>query len=169
MIKYEETIDQLEINKSIFENILLNLTEEQVRWKPAEDRWSILEIINHVTDIEIEDFRYNFELILFHPGKAWPSFDEMSWITSRKYNERELISSIENFKQERDCSVKRLRELSNPDLFLQHSGNKTRAGDLLAAWLGHDLFHIKHIALLKWDILQKWSDPFSPEYSGFYV
>ena len=169
MIEYEKSLAQLEINKSIIENLMLNLTEEQVRWKPSESRWSILEILNHIIDIEIEDFRYNFDLILFKPEKEWPSFDEIKWITSRKYNERELSSSIEKFKHERNHSINWLQELSSPDLFSKHLSNKMRLGDLLSSWLGHDLFHIKHITLMKWDILEKWSDPFSPEYSGFYV
>lgn len=44
-----------------------HITEEQSRWKPVEDRWSILEILNHIIYIEIEDFRYNFDLILHNP------------------------------------------------------------------------------------------------------
>ena len=134
MIEYEKSLTQLEINKSIIENLMLNLTQEQVHWKPLEDRWSMIEILNHIIDIEIEDFRYNFDLILFKPEKEWPSFDEMKWITSRKYNQRELSSSLEIFKRERDHSIKWLRELSSPDLFSQHFGNKMRLGDLLSSW-----------------------------------
>ncbi|RDG28861.1 MULTISPECIES: hypothetical protein, partial [unclassified Oceanispirochaeta] len=101
------------------------------------------------------------------------SFNEIEWITSRQYNERELESSMRNFIRERDLSLIWLNKISNPDLDSKHIGdgiNKKNisAGDLLASWMGHDLFHMKQIILLKWDILKKWSEPFSPEYSGFY-
>ena len=42
-----------------------------------------------------------------------------------------------------------------------------KLGDVLASWVAHDLFHLRQLALLQWDILQKRSEPYSPAYSGF--
>jgi hypothetical protein len=174
MIEFSKSVSQLETGKIIIENLLKDISREQAVWKPDQDSWSILEIINHLIDIETEDFRYDLKLILFEPQKDWPSFDETEWITYRQYNERELAASIKNFVKERDRSLHWLKELRDPDLSAKHVGGglknrRMRAGDLLAAWIGHDLFHIRHIALRKWDILNKWSEPYTPEYSGFYV
>ncbi|MBF9018928.1 MULTISPECIES: DinB family protein [unclassified Oceanispirochaeta] len=73
MIDFKRSIVQLENNKFIFENLILGIFREQANWKPDEERWSIIEILNHLIDIEIEDFRYNLNLILFSPEKEWPS------------------------------------------------------------------------------------------------
>ncbi|MDA3899408.1 MAG: DinB family protein [Spirochaetes bacterium] len=174
MIELQMSILQLEANKNIVKNLLKNVSQEQAAWKPKKDRWSLLEVLNHLTDIETEDFRYNFNLILFEPSKDWPSFNEMEWITSRKYNERDVKASLQNFEKERTASINLLKDLKNPDLYSMHLGNglkniEMHAGDLIASWIGHDLFHIRQMSLLNWDILNKWSAPFTPEYSGFHI
>ena len=174
MLEFATCVSQLESNKAVMEKLFGDLDSEQARWKPGEDRWSALEILNHLIDIEIHDFRYCFDLILFDPAKAWPSFNEIEWISSKKYNERDLGTSKNNFLEDRAKSINWLKGLVDPDLDSKHLGhglkNKNmRAGDLLTAWIGHDLFHIKQTTLLKWDILRKWSVPYSPDYSGFYV
>lgn len=173
MITKENLVKELESNRDITIQLFNNVTQEQAEWKPDTERWSLLEIINHIIDIEKEDFRFNIELILNTPEADWPSFNEMEWIKSRKYNERKLNESIQNFIEERNKSIQWLKDLQNPNLFSKHLGsglnNKIiKVGDLFSSWIGHDYFHIKHITLLKWDILRKWSEPFSPDYSGFF-
>lgn len=173
-MNYNEYITLLERNKTIIVELLKGITQEQAAWKPASDRWSILEALNHLIDIEIEDFRHIFNMILTNPEEKWPSFNELHWISSRKYNEKDLKQSINNFITERNKSIQNLMELKNPDLNATHSGNgfknkKMKAGDALAAWIAHDLFHIKQITILNWDILNESSKPYSTKYSGFYI
>ena len=165
-------VDQLNRDKGIIRDLVANISQEQAVWRPAETRWTLLEAINHLLDIETEDFRHDLELILFHPEDSWPNFSIERWRIERKYNERNLEESIQNFIGEREKSVKWLKEMKSPDLNAVHSGKgfegeKMRAGDVLISWVAHDLFHIRQLSLLCWDILNEWSKPFSPEYSGF--
>ena len=164
-------VDQLKKNSGIIRDLTANITQEQAVWRPAETRWTLLEAINHLLDIELEDFRYEFELILFHPADSWPNFSIERWRIERKYNERNLDECMQDFSRERENSVKWLEELENPDLNALHSGKgfkgkKMKAGDVLISWAAHDLFHIRQLSLLYWDILNKWSKPFSSKYSG---
>ena len=39
-----------------------NVDDEQARWKPSPDRWSVLEVICHLHDEERYDFRSHFSL-----------------------------------------------------------------------------------------------------------
>jgi hypothetical protein len=169
-------IDQLSKNKTIVQNLVANITQEQAGWRPAgrraETRWTLLEVVNHLLDIEIEDFRYALELILFRHGESWPNFNIEEWRIERKYNDRSLDISIEKLTEERGKSIIWLRDLKNPDLDALHSGKgfkgeRLSAGDILIGWVAHDLFHIRQLSLLRWEILKEWSKPYSPEYSGF--
>jgi hypothetical protein len=42
-----------------------------------------------------------------------------------------------------------------------------RLGDVLASWIAHDLFHIRQLALLQRDILDRREAPYQSGYSGF--
>lgn len=172
-MNYLENIDQLKNNTHIIVDLLQNTSQEQAEWKPKKDRWSILEVVNHITDIEINDFRHIFNMVLTNPEENWPEFDEQEWIVSKNYNGRDLKESLESLQKERNTSVSFLINLDQPDLETLHSGNgiggnRMSLGDILASWIGHDLFHIRQLALLNWDILKKWSMPYSPNYSGFF-
>ena len=167
-----DLINQLDRNCRVYQDLLAGFSQQQAIWKPAPDRWSILEVVCHLIDIEVEDFRFDLEITLFHPEKAWPSFDIENWVTERRYNKRNLKSSLETLQGERHKSIEWLSELGEIDLDATHSGNgfrkePLRAGDILASWLAHDQFHIRQIAQLSWDILNKFILPYSPEYSGF--
>ncbi|MFW6366081.1 MAG: DinB family protein [Spirochaetota bacterium] len=171
---FEEIIVQLENNVPVIRSLTENMTQAQASWKADPERWSVLEIINHINDIEVEDFRHCLDLVLFHPDTEWPSFDETAWITERSYNGRNFQDSIHEFVHERAITLRWLAELESPDMNATHSGtgfsgDPMRAGDLMLAWAVHDLFHIQQLALLKRDILSEWGKPFSPAYSGFSV
>ena len=47
----------------------------QAMWKPAEDEWSILEVVNHLAEEETDDFRVRLGQLLEDPRKAWPPID----------------------------------------------------------------------------------------------
>jgi hypothetical protein len=77
--------------------------------------------------------------------QAWPPIDSEGWVTVRGYNDRDLQTSLQRFLDERRKSLEWLASLDTPDLKVYESrpgGGKLRAGDMLAAWLAHDLLHL---------------------------
>ena len=133
-------IDRFSKNRRVFDSLLRGVSLEQSRWRPAPDKWSVLEVVNHLYDEETEDFRQRIELVLADPRQAWPPIDPRGWVTARGYNERELDTSLNHFLAEREKSLTWLSQLSEPNWENSNEGpNGTlRAGDLLASWLAHD-------------------------------
>jgi len=101
----EYFIERLSTNREVFQGLVKGTSLKQGRWKPTPDKWSILEVINHLYDEEREDFRQRLNLVLANPEQAWPRIDPQDWVTSRGYNERDLESSISNFLTERQKSL----------------------------------------------------------------
>jgi hypothetical protein len=128
-------IDRFAQNHGAFESLVRGVSPEQARWKPAPDKWSIVEVVNHLFDEEREDFRQRLELVLADPTQAWPPIDPRGWVTSRGYAERDLDMSLNNFLAERQKSLEWLSELSEPNWQNSNDGpNGTlTAGDLLAS------------------------------------
>ena len=142
---------------------------EQAKWKPKPDEWSVLEVINHLYDEEIEDFRIRLQLTLRDPEEAWPPNDPEANVTERGYNRRELGASLENFLDERTISLEWLRGLESPDWDRAHVIPKVgslRAGDLLSAWVAHDLLHLRQLIELHFYHQRELAQPYSVEYAG---
>jgi len=52
------------LGANIFKGLTKDINTELAIWKPAPDKWSILEVVNHLYDEEREDFRQRLELVL---------------------------------------------------------------------------------------------------------
>lgn len=146
-----------------------DLTSEQVLWRPAPGKWSILEVVCHLADEEREDFRARLDLTLHDPGAAWPSIDPQGWVESRGYQQREFAAVLKGFMQERGKSLAWLDSLESPqwDNSYEHPHLGTlKAGDILTSWAAHDLLHIRQITGLQFGYVAAQAAPYTPDYAG---
>jgi hypothetical protein len=159
---------RLAANARVFEALVADVGVEQARWKPAPEKWSILEVMGHLADEEAEDFRRRLDLTLQDPAARWPAIDPPRWAIERRYNEGELSETVSRFLSERERSVAWLRTLSAPDWSTthEHPQGSLRAGDLLASWMDHDLIHVRQITRLHHEWLVLTATPFRTEYAG---
>jgi len=148
--------------------LVQGVSDEQARWKPDPESWSILEVINHLYDEEREDFRTHLDCSLHHPERPWSSIDPQGWVTARRYNERDLEQSRDNFLDERRKSLAWLRGLSTPDWEATYAApfGPIRAGDLFAGWVAHDLLHLRQLVELHWAYTNRIAQPYVLRYAG---
>jgi hypothetical protein len=162
-------IDRLKANVRVFQSLLANVGDEQARWKPASDKWSLLEVTCHLADEERDDFRHRLDLTLHHPGEPWPPIDPPRWAIERMYNERDLAGSLDDFVRERLRSVAWLTGLDsvNPEASAEHPQlGRMTAGMLFTSWLAHDLIHIRQMTRLHYEYLTRVMSSHSPAYAG---
>ncbi|MCP4196903.1 MAG: DinB family protein [Proteobacteria bacterium] len=164
----ERYILQLPDQAQVIQSLCRNIPDEQARWKPDPGSWSILEVINHLLDEEREDFRVRLDIMLHHPEQPWPAIDPAGWVLARRYNQRLLSESLDAFMQERQASLKWLAQLSNPNwqAVTQAPWGPIRAGDMLAAWVAHDLLHTRQLVELRWAYTTSAVLPFRVNYAG---
>lgn len=163
-----QLIQQMELNGSRIRALVEGVSLEQARWRPEPGSWSILEVINHLLDEEREDFRLRLDIILHRPAEPWPPIDPQGWITARRYNERQLEPSLQNFLEERKASLAWLRNLSSPDWNAAYETKFGRmtAGDMLASWAAHDLLHMRQLVELHRAFLVQIAGPYAVGYAG---
>jgi hypothetical protein len=161
-------IDRLSRNRGVFEGLFRGVSMDQVKWRLSSDKWSMLEVVNHLYDEEREDVRQRLELVLADPNQQWPSIDPRGWVSARGYNDRDPDVSLDNFLAERAKSIVWLRQLSSPNWQNSNEGPNgiLTAGDLLASWLAHDFLHIRQLARLHWQYVGAVSDPYQTTYGG---
>jgi hypothetical protein len=158
---------RLSHNADTIRTLTEGVTEDQARWKPSPQEWSILEVINHLYDEEREDFRRRLDLLLHHPDQPWPGIDPEGWVVERRYNQRDLEASLNDFLQERRYSLAWLKGLCSPAWETTYSLSEIvqlSAGDLLASWVAHDFLHIRQLAELHYQYLS--AKPYAVAYAG---
>jgi hypothetical protein len=166
---HQHLIAQLANQIDSIRSLTALVSAETARWKPDADSWSILEVVNHLLDEEREDFRVRLDIILHQPDAPWPPIDPDGWVTSRGYNERDLTQSLAELSAERERSLAWLQTLDSADWGTTGSapwGDTIRAGDMLAAWVAHDLLHLRQLVELQYALTLATTQPFSVRYAG---
>lgn len=162
-------INQLANNADVFAALFHGVQENEALRKPAPDKWSLLDVMNHLADEERVDFRQRLDLTLHDPDKDWPGIDPVAAVNDSRYTERSLAEALADFRDERKHSVQWLRSLANPDWSQEHHHPRfgsMAAGTLLASWLAHDYLHIRQITQLRYSFLDKDVAPYSLKYAG---
>ncbi len=144
------------------------LSPEQARWKPDPASWSALEVVNHLYDEEREDFRVRLDILLHRPADPLLPIDPQGWVTARRYNERDLAESLDNFLAERRKSLAWLETLGEPDweAAVTNPFGTMRAGDMFASWVAHDMLHLRQLVELLYLYHRENVKPYEVEYAG---
>ena len=168
MIELESSIQKLECSARAID-ALCRAPAIPVAWKPSPERWSLLEIAAHLADEERDDFRPRLDRTLHEPDQEWDPIDPQGWVISRDYASRDLVTELDAFREERARSVIWLRGLESPDWSMSRShpvAGPLHAGDLLAAWVNHDLLHLRQIICLQYEWVEASAGTYHSLYAG---
>ena len=162
-------IDRLESFAGVPRLLLGGLEQASARWRPSEDDWSIVEIISHLVDEELEDFRMRLRLTLEDPDAQWPVIDPPAAAQERNYQDRELQDMLWQFQAVRMESVAWLRSIPVIDLARAHhhpTFEPMTAGSLLASWCAHDALHLRQFARRLHGLCEVHADGHDTGYAG---
>jgi len=151
-VKTTFIIDQLESNQSIFLSLFRSSSSEEYLWRPEADKWCLLEIVCHMTDEEVLDFRARVQTAMDEKKFPLVPIDPEGWVKAKKYIEQNFSKKRQEWAIERERSVAWLRSLKSPDWsssFEHPELGSMSAGLFLANWLAHDQLHIRQINTLK--------------------
>jgi hypothetical protein len=168
VLRFAALRDRLSAHADVFAALVAGVDDAQASWRPDPAQWSILEVVNHLADEEVEDFRARLDATLHFPG-SWPPIDPQGWPAARAYNDRKLDESLARFLERRADSLAWLDGLGEPDwsrAYQHPSIGAISAGDLLTSWVAHDHIHIRQINRLHRDWLVASLSDHSPRYAG---
>jgi hypothetical protein len=165
---FEQIISQMVNNAQRIRALAEGVSDEQARYKPDPESWSILEVVNHLLDIEKEDMGVFLDIILNRPGERRPKISPDAWVTERGYNQRDLGESLQDFIGARESSLTWLRSLASPDweTIYEAPWGPIKAGDIMTAWAAHDLLHMRQLVELHWAYTMLQIHPYDPGYAG---
>ncbi len=139
-----------------------SLDDATWRAHPAPGRWSPLEIVCHLRDEEADDFGARLKVILEGKSEFAP-IDPEAWVVARRYGDDDPRRAIAAFEARRRENLELLGRVDASLLERAGSSGRTRLTglDVLAAWVAHDLLHLRQLAgtlarlwATRWDSLQ---------------
>jgi hypothetical protein len=141
----------LEQTPIIIEKIVWSANDEQLHWKPAQDRWSISEVLAHLAEVEVVGFRDRVQKMLEQKNPQLDAYDQNAAYASGSYSAAKARENLKKFCHERDRSPSALRYV--PPGVLARPGQHAKigpitVGQLMNEWAFHDLGHIRQIAEL---------------------
>jgi uncharacterized damage-inducible protein DinB len=130
--------------------LIAGLSQEDLRWTTSPSRWSIAQILAHLSDAEIVG-AYRFRMILGAPGTPIQAFDQDAWAREMDYATRDAAASLALISAVRASLLPLLRGLNAEklDRFGIHAERgKESVRHLIALYAGHDLNHLAQIERL---------------------
>ena len=160
--------ERMQGNAAVLAGLYVGLDEGQLHWRPDPKKWSLLDVLCHLHDEEIDDFRTRVDMALHRPGEVWPSINPEGWVKERRYAEWDLAETLSAWQQRRTESIRWLLGLEAPNWERAHEHPEIgtlSAGDLLLSWVTHDHLHLGQITRLQLAYHQEAGQPFSSRYA----
>jgi hypothetical protein len=167
-MEFEILYEELARGAEIIPALVSGVSQAEAQIKPDLASWSILEVICHLADEEREDFREHLDLIVNRPNDPWKRIDPQGWVTARKYNERDLAASLDDFAAERRRTLEWLKGLSaaNWDAGYTNNFGTMTAGSMFASWVAHDNLHMRQLVELRRARIVRIAAPYDVGYAG---
>lgn len=162
-------IDSLAAAPATVRTLVNGLDDDELRWKPDARTWSIVEIIGHLYDEEVNDFRPRLQSTLDDPATPWPLNDPEQNVIDGGFQQQDADALLRQFERERQMSIAWLRSLRNPNFETAYNHPRVgpvRAGVLLASWPAHDLLHMRQIIKRRYQYLHRHIGDYETIYAG---
>ena len=124
--------------------LLRPLSEERARFAYAPGKWTVKEVIGHISDAE-RIFAYR--ALRFARGDAQPltGFDENSYVPAGRFTDRALVDLLDEFEAIRTATIHLLRHLNDEELARSGAANNNPISVRALAYViaGHERHHVK--------------------------
>lgn len=142
-------LDLLESTPEILRGLMTGLSDDDARWKPAPDRFSIAEVLAHLSHSEGHCYRMRVDRFL---GEERPEFEpDDAQMFLDLYRDADPEDAFDHFEEQRETNVEFLRTLPAADgqrKALHREAGEITLDQMLHEWALHDIGHIRQVAEL---------------------
>ncbi len=142
-------LDLLEVTPDILRGLMCELSSEDAKWKPAPDRFSVAEVLAHLSHSEGHCYRLRVDRFMTEDMPELEPDEAQMYLDL--YRGRDAKDEFAQFVEQRETNIEYLRGLpagaGNRRAFHKEAGEITLA-QMLHEWALHDLGHIRQIAEL---------------------
>jgi len=142
-------LDLLEATPAILRGLMTELTEEDARWKPAPDRFSVAEVLAHLSHSETHCYRMRLDRFLSETCPQFEPDDAQMYL--ELYRGADPEAAFDDFEDRRETNLEFLRALpqgAGDRVALHREYGEITLVQMLNEWALHDLGHIRQVAEL---------------------
>ena len=126
-------ITQYADGPELLREALARVPAAAMKWRPAEDEWSVHEIIVHCADSETAS-AHRIRVLIAEPDPVIVGYDQAAWAKLLDYHARPLDRALDAISSARASTAELIRAL--PAEIWTRSGRHTEAGHYTAEdWL----------------------------------
>ena len=164
----DEARSRLAVGLEAIECFVAGIGDEEAEYRPSPDAWCVLDVLGHLLHEEGADFRTRLRTVIQDPEGPWPPLDPHAAVEAARRGAPSARALVERFREERAVSLAWLATLDAPDLDRAHVANerRLRAGDLLVAWVAHDLVHLRQLTGVRLAWWARRAAPYDVGYAG---
>jgi hypothetical protein len=124
------------------------------QYRPAPDRWTIHEIIVHITDSEANSY-VRCRRLLAEPGSVVLGYDEAEWARALNYHAQSTDDALQLFQWLRRTSYDLIKDA--PEAVWSHTVEHTESGLMtMEDWLDTYERHVReHVEQME-EVYQDW-------------
>ena len=142
-------LELLQATPGILRGLTTELTEEDARWKPAPERFSVAEVLAHLSHSEGHCYRMRLDRFM---AETRPEFDfDDAQMYLDLYRGADPKQAFDHFEDQRQANMEFLRALpggAGARVALHREHGEITLAQMLNEWALHDLGHIRHVAEL---------------------
>ncbi|MGE0454028.1 MAG: DinB family protein [Vicinamibacteria bacterium] len=142
-------LDLLEATPAILRGLMTEISEEDARWKPADDRFSIAEALSHLSHSEGHCYRARLDRFLSEEMPEFEPDDAQMYL--ELYKNADPEEDFAHFEDQRETNVAFLRGLpaqTGERKAMHKAAGVITLSQMLHEWALHDIGHIRQIAEL---------------------
>ena len=142
-------LDFLAATPGILRGLMTELTGEDARWKPAPDRFSVAEVLAHLSHSEGNCYRMRLDRFMAETRPEFESDDAQMYLDL--YRGADPEDAFDQFEDQRESNIEFLRHLPNEAgdrVALHQEFGEITLAQMLHEWALHDLGHIRQVAEL---------------------
>ena len=142
-------LDLLQATPEILRGLMREISDDDARWKPAPDRFSIAEVLAHLSHSEGHCYRMRVDRFLDEESPFFEADDAQMYLDL--YRDADPEDSFDHFEEQRENNIEFLKNL--PPGSGDRTANHAEVGEITLAqmlheWALHDLGHIRQVAEL---------------------
>ncbi len=139
----------LEATPGILRGMMSEMTDEDDRWKPAPDRFSVAEVLAHLSHSETHCYRMRLDRFLAETRPTFEPDDAQMYLDLyRDANPREAFDRFDERRKANVAYMRRLPSDAGSRVALHLEAGEITLNQMLHEWALHDLGHTRQIAEL---------------------
>jgi len=144
LVTEKDLSDALDKQGRSTSSLLHSISEEKASFRYAPEKWSIKQVVGHMTDCE-RVFAYRAMAFARGEQKSLPGFDENPYAEAGEFDRVSMRQLADAFEAVRRSTVLLLRGLSEAAWTRAGTASETRLSvrDLASITLGHERHHLR--------------------------